>query len=128
MEKIAEYLRLEKWKRLKMKRLFGFLIPDLRLEMMLDRGRHGAVMLVPVALSKIRTTDGNIVVTSCQVLMSGGKLRVRGARLGFSAAGKGPGLKPIECEVRFFAGLKPACGRQVQLPLLKQRAPTENQT
>jgi hypothetical protein len=37
-QEIAEYLRLEKWKRLKTRRLFGFLIPDLRLEMQLDDG------------------------------------------------------------------------------------------
>jgi hypothetical protein len=98
--------------------------------MVLDGGgkKSGVLLLGPVELSKLRTTNGNIVVTSCQVLMSAVILRllvVVGSHLHSSAAGKGPGLKPIECEVRFFAGLKPACGRQVQLPLLKQGAPTE---
>ena len=48
-----EYLRLEKWKRLKMRRLFGFLIPDLRLEMILGGGgaRSGALLRGPVVLS-----------------------------------------------------------------------------
>ena len=39
--------------------------------------------------------------------------------------GKIPGLKPIPIRGAFYAELKPACGRQVQLPLLKQGAPTE---
>ena len=39
--------------------------------------------------------------------------------------GKIPGLKPIPIRGAFYAELKPACGRQVQLPLLKQGALTE---
>jgi hypothetical protein len=48
-----------------MRRLFGFLIPDLRLEMQFDGGwwRSGAVVLRPVALSYKVTTHVNIVVT-----------------------------------------------------------------
>ena len=63
---IAEYLRLEKWKGFKRRRLFGFLIPDLRLEMVVDGDwrRSGAVMLGPVALSYKVTTHVNIVVTT----------------------------------------------------------------
>jgi hypothetical protein len=69
-----------------MRWLFGFLIPDLRLEIVLDsRGQwSGALLRNPVELSKLRTTDGNIVVTSCQVLMIGGNLAVLGSRLASS--------------------------------------------
>gem|GEM_PF-6257953 len=56
--KSSEYLRLEKWKRLKTRRLFRFLIPDLRLGMVHDGGGEtsGAVLEGPTELSKITTT------------------------------------------------------------------------
>jgi hypothetical protein len=76
-----------------MRRLFGFLIPDLRLEMMIGGGgkRSDAVVLGPVELSKLYTTDGNIMVTSCQILMSAVILRLLGSRLRFSAVEKSRG-------------------------------------
>lgn len=56
--KSGEYLRLEKWKRLKTRWLFRFLIPDLRLGMVLDGGggTSGAVLDGPTELSKTTTT------------------------------------------------------------------------
>jgi hypothetical protein len=56
--KSSEYLRLEKWKRLKTRRLFRFLIPDLRLGMVLDGdgATSGAVLEGRTELSKITTT------------------------------------------------------------------------
>jgi hypothetical protein len=67
-------------------------------------------MLVPVALSKIHTTDGNIVVISCQVLMSDGKLSV-GLVCVLAPGGKIPGLKAhwnTRCVLRWTE----ACLRQ----------------
>jgi hypothetical protein len=51
--KTAKYSRLEKWKGLKTRRLFGFLIADLRLEFVLDEGRQrsGVILSDPVELS-----------------------------------------------------------------------------
>jgi hypothetical protein len=73
--------------------VIGFLIPDLRLEIVLDggRGKSGAVPLCPVELSKLHTTHGNIVVTSCQILMSAVILRLPGSRLRFSGVEKSRG-------------------------------------
>ena len=61
----------------------------------------GVVLPGPVVSSKLRTTDGNIVVTSCQVLMSGDNLTVPVLILRIGAWWKGPGLKPIQ--IRDFA-------------------------
>jgi hypothetical protein len=103
-----------------MRRLFGFLIPDLRLEMMIGGGgkRIDGVLLGPVELSKLYTTDGNIVVTSCQILMSAVILRLPGSRC-VLAGWKNPGAKAhsnVRCVLRWT---------EVQLPLLKRGAPTE---
>jgi hypothetical protein len=83
-----------------MRRLSGFLIPDLRLGIAVDGGgaRSGAVLRGPVALSFKVTTHVNILVTSCQLLMVA-LLRH------FAPGGKVPGLKPIQIR-GCFAGLK----------------------
>jgi len=54
---------------LKMRRLFGFLIPDLRLEMRVGGGgkRSDALLRVAVALSYKVTTHVNTVVTDYPV-------------------------------------------------------------